>query len=93
MSKNVQELGSLQKLRSNSHASNVSTSKHTGKDKGFRVASNKQKDENIADFIKKNRMKIEEMKKANSRLRDEIDTEKKIAEKNNKVTSDKIEEL
>jgi hypothetical protein len=63
------------------------------KKKDFRLASNAQKDDNIADFIKKNRMKIEEMKKANSRLRDEIDTEKKIAEKNNKVTSDKILEL
>lgn len=93
MSKIGPKAESLQKLRYNSQNSTINGSKNPEKKKDFRLASTGPREDNVADFIKKNRIKIEDMKKANTKLRDEIETEKKIAEKNNKATSDRILEL
>lgn len=93
MSKIGPKAESLQKLRFNSQNSTINGSKNPEKKRDFRLASTGPKEDNVADFIKKNRIKIEDMKKANTKLRDEIETEKKIAEKNNKATSDRILEL
>ena len=59
----------------------------------LRNARPQRKEEEVADTLKQNRSRIEEMRNSNNVLREELETERRLAEKNTKLTEETIIKL